>query len=220
MGRIPAAIRNIVWNTYIGIEKGTNPCYLRCGETISHANFECGHIISAKENGPDTISNLRPICSACNKSMGATCMIDFILKYEIHTINKDPIKKETEKNEKSQKPLDYFSEQYRKDPTNIIKKYFTNEVKESIDEFLKNNNNDLDKTINYIWANFVKQKEYKAIRLKIYEDFDEYQISGQKSDLNDDHHCKAILKDGRPCKNIKKQGDYCGVHGKGKAENP
>jgi 5-methylcytosine-specific restriction endonuclease McrA len=44
------------------------PC---CEETFVDAhNFEAGHIISFRNGGTDEISNLIPICSMCNKSMG------------------------------------------------------------------------------------------------------------------------------------------------------
>lgn len=44
------------------------PC---CYETLLDAhNFEAGHIISFRNGGTDELSNLIPICSMCNKSMG------------------------------------------------------------------------------------------------------------------------------------------------------
>ena len=74
--KIPKSVRVAVWNTYIGNNiKGK--CYVGCGEEITVNNYECGHIISEKNNGEVTIQNLRPICSTCNKSMGTQNMHDF-----------------------------------------------------------------------------------------------------------------------------------------------
>lgn len=79
--KLPSAVRNCVWNTYVGIEQKLGICFCCNIEPISFANFECGHIQSRVNGGDDTIQNLRPICSLCNKSMGKTNMIEFIEKY-------------------------------------------------------------------------------------------------------------------------------------------
>lgn len=52
-------------------------CYTGCKSEITIFNFECGHIISVKEGGSNMIDNLKPICGACNKSMGAGNMAEF-----------------------------------------------------------------------------------------------------------------------------------------------
>ncbi len=78
---IPQALRAAVWNTYIGVRKGTSHCFVGCGNIISQHNFECGHVQAESLEGPTTLSNLRPICSTCNKSMGVQNMEDFIKKY-------------------------------------------------------------------------------------------------------------------------------------------
>ena len=44
-------------------------------------NWECGHIISDKDGGDLSISNLRPLCSTCNKSMGARNMKDYVKEF-------------------------------------------------------------------------------------------------------------------------------------------
>jgi len=66
-------IREEVWNrTY-----GTNmrpKCIICCRNTLSPFNFETGHIISKKRGGNDTVSNMKAICSPCNKSMGVKNM--------------------------------------------------------------------------------------------------------------------------------------------------
>src|SRR6188474_1888058 len=76
--RISAALRALVWNTYIGEEKGIFRCM--CGSTVSQLNFECGHIIPWSQKGTTTLPNLRPICSRCNRSMGTTNMFEYMKK--------------------------------------------------------------------------------------------------------------------------------------------
>ena len=60
---------------------------MRCGETISVHNFECGHVVAESKGGITCISNLRPICSRCNASIGTDNMIDFMKRYGF--VNKD-----------------------------------------------------------------------------------------------------------------------------------
>jgi hypothetical protein len=80
--KIPATLRNSIWNLYIGSDKKNGTCFCCNTETISTANFQCGHIISEKEGGKLTINNLRPVCGLCNKSMGTQNMENFMTKHE------------------------------------------------------------------------------------------------------------------------------------------
>ena len=73
---IPKNIRSLVWNKYIGEINGIGECYV-CTCKISSQHFECGHIIAQVDGGTNTIDNLRPICSLCNKSIGSKNMNDF-----------------------------------------------------------------------------------------------------------------------------------------------
>jgi 5-methylcytosine-specific restriction endonuclease McrA len=82
--KIPQAVRNAVWNTYIGVNKGEDRCFVGCGEPITKSNFECGHIHAEAKGGPTDLENLRPICSACNKSIGTRNMEDFITEYKFN----------------------------------------------------------------------------------------------------------------------------------------
>jgi len=75
---IGKGLRDHVWNTYIGIKNGINKCLCCNIEQISQQNFEMGHIISKKNGGSNDISNLRPICSKCNKSMSTKAMFDYM----------------------------------------------------------------------------------------------------------------------------------------------
>lgn len=78
---LSVAVRTAVWNTYIGREYGLGYCFVGCGEQISQANFECGHVQSRKFGGSNEIENLRPVCSRCNKSMGTQNMFEFMKMY-------------------------------------------------------------------------------------------------------------------------------------------
>ena len=66
---IPKKLKNIIWDKYVGKERGIGHCYC-CNEEIDSKNFEAGHIIPEARGGPTNEGNLRPICSCCNKSMG------------------------------------------------------------------------------------------------------------------------------------------------------
>jgi hypothetical protein len=75
---ISKALKSKVWNTYIGKKKGISKC-LCCGDKeISQMDFECGHVLAHINGGKNTVENLRPICSLCNKSMGTTHMFEFM----------------------------------------------------------------------------------------------------------------------------------------------
>lgn len=76
---IPKALRNKVWTFYSG-EQFRGNCFC-CNQEISIQQFECGHIIPSSKDGPTTLINLRPICEACNRSMGAMDMRDYIRTY-------------------------------------------------------------------------------------------------------------------------------------------
>lgn len=73
---IPKTLKNDVWDEHIGREKGIGECFT-CHKEIDSKFFECGHVIAEVDGGDNTISNLRPVCSLCNKSMGKTNMNDF-----------------------------------------------------------------------------------------------------------------------------------------------
>ena len=74
---VPAPIRMNVWKHYIG-DTLQGKCLCCEREAITISNFECGHVVSVAMGGKNTIANMRPICSMCNKSMGTRNMDDFI----------------------------------------------------------------------------------------------------------------------------------------------
>lgn len=81
---IPKNVRVIVWNHYIGEDIIKHKCLCCKKVAISNINFEVGHVISEANGGTHEINNLRPICFACNHSMGTENMIDFVVKYGLY----------------------------------------------------------------------------------------------------------------------------------------
>lgn len=80
---IPLPLKSLVWKKYIGEVHikdsiAVGKCYCCQDREIDVNNFECGHIIAQSLGGRDSLENLRPICSVCNKSMGQTNMREFI----------------------------------------------------------------------------------------------------------------------------------------------
>lgn len=74
--KIPKAIREQVWLTFIG-KRFENKCFVKwCENKVTPFSFECGHNIPESKGGSMDIDNLRPICSNCNKSMGNEFSID------------------------------------------------------------------------------------------------------------------------------------------------
>ena len=73
---IPKPLREAVWrkdnNKFID-----GKCWVCKSNSINAFNFECGHIISRKRGGDDSLNNFHAICSLCNKSMGDKNMLDF-----------------------------------------------------------------------------------------------------------------------------------------------
>ena len=78
---IPAIIKKLVWNTYIGEDIGKAKCFCCNIIDITQLNFICGHYISEYNGGKIEINNLRPICLSCNLSMGKKNMDEFINNY-------------------------------------------------------------------------------------------------------------------------------------------
>jgi len=81
MVKIPQFVRYRVWNTYIGPDVSEYKCI--CGNKITQQQFECGHVIPRSKNGDENISNLRPICGSCNKSVGNKNLYEISLIYGI-----------------------------------------------------------------------------------------------------------------------------------------
>lgn len=74
-------IRKTIWNTYIGSDVIKHKCLCCKLAHITNTEFEVGHIQAFANGGTDEITNLRPICSACNKSMGTKNMREYVIEY-------------------------------------------------------------------------------------------------------------------------------------------
>jgi hypothetical protein len=79
--KIPKHIKTLVWNKYIGADVAQANC-VSCRDTkITNRSFHCGHVIAESKGGDMTINNLRPICDACNGSMGVQSMNEFTKEF-------------------------------------------------------------------------------------------------------------------------------------------
>ena len=115
---IPLSLKALVWNKYIGEEKGIGSCQCCRKNVIKQISFHCGHIISERNGGSTTLNNLIPLCQTCNLSMGRHNMNDFVKKYGFHdneydnelpkrTINKTKRKLTTNNNEINSDEMNY-----------------------------------------------------------------------------------------------------------------
>ena len=85
---IPRALREQVWLLYCGERNFKHKCLVTwCENLITPFSFEVGHNIPESKGGTIDISNLRPICSKCNKSMGDSYTIDEFSKISKRTSN-------------------------------------------------------------------------------------------------------------------------------------
>jgi 5-methylcytosine-specific restriction endonuclease McrA len=67
---IPRALREQVWLQYAG-ESYKQKCLVPwCQNMMTVFDFHVGHNIPESHGGKTEITNLRPICSRCNLSMG------------------------------------------------------------------------------------------------------------------------------------------------------
>ena len=74
---VPKVVRDLAWARWIGDDVAKTKC-MCCGlNEIKMNSFHCGHIMAEVNGGKTTVDNLRPICAACNLSMGADNMDEF-----------------------------------------------------------------------------------------------------------------------------------------------
>jgi len=81
---IPKNIKVLVWNRYLGESMSSHKCLCCKQVTIQNTNFHVGHVIAEACGGTHEIGNLRPICAACNHSMGTRNMIEFVKEYGLY----------------------------------------------------------------------------------------------------------------------------------------
>lgn len=65
---IPKGVKEDLWIRHFG-KKYKGNC-LVCNSVIDTKRFEAGHVKSVANGGSDNISNLKPICTKCNRAMG------------------------------------------------------------------------------------------------------------------------------------------------------
>ncbi len=75
-GGIRASVRYALWNRDFGETSGVGQCAC-CNRVITQQTFHAGHVVAKVNNGPDALSNLVPLCAACNMSMGTTNFHEF-----------------------------------------------------------------------------------------------------------------------------------------------
>ena len=76
---IPKSVKKQLWKNHFGDNFKGN-CFV-CRMEIYRDNWEAGHFISVANGGKDEISNLRPLCFDCNRSMGAQNLDSFVKEF-------------------------------------------------------------------------------------------------------------------------------------------
>jgi hypothetical protein len=79
--QVPKKIKEDAWFKYVGRGKPDVLCICCRNSVITPFQFHAGHITSCKNGGATIVENIRPICGACNLSMGAENMRAFVLTY-------------------------------------------------------------------------------------------------------------------------------------------
>lgn len=82
---IPKTVRRAVWEKSFGRNAGSGKCQCCYKTEITVWDFEAGHIHAQVYGGPNTVSNLLPICKTCNLSMGSRHLREF---QKTHGFNK------------------------------------------------------------------------------------------------------------------------------------
>ena len=74
--KIPQKLRQEVWLKTFG-KRFEGKCPTKwCSNTISVFNFEVAHNVPVSKGGKNTLTNLHPLCSGCNRSMSNIFTID------------------------------------------------------------------------------------------------------------------------------------------------
>lgn len=66
---VPFAVREAVWSKLNAPSSTAGACYT-CGGALRFQDMECGHVVPHALGGVDDLSNLMPVCRACNSDMG------------------------------------------------------------------------------------------------------------------------------------------------------
>lgn len=85
--KIPNSRRIATWNAHIGIAVGQAKCMCCQVNLITQHKFTCAHIVSDSHGGSIEVSNLRPVCDACNNDMGNENLRDFAARiYKVNVV--------------------------------------------------------------------------------------------------------------------------------------
>lgn len=85
--KIPNSRRIATWNAHIGIEVGQAKCMCCQVNLITQHKFTCAHIVSDSHGATIEVSNLRPVCDACNNDMGNENLRDFAARiYKVNVV--------------------------------------------------------------------------------------------------------------------------------------
>lgn len=96
---ISKTLRVRVWDENGGRNKRRMRCSGGCNRMIDIVDFECGHIVPRARGGGTDLSNLKPVCSSCNKSMGTINLNTFVEDQGLAIKKEEPsIKDEMELN--------------------------------------------------------------------------------------------------------------------------
>ncbi len=74
--KIPKALREQIWISQMGHVFAGKCKVTWCQNKMSVFDFQCGHNIPESRGGKTDVTNLVPICSRCNLSMGDMFTID------------------------------------------------------------------------------------------------------------------------------------------------
>jgi hypothetical protein len=81
--KIDKKLRARVWMENNGTSM-ISKCYCCDNELKFTDNYEAGHIIARAKGGSTDISNLKPVCRTCNRSMGTTHMKEYAISKGYH----------------------------------------------------------------------------------------------------------------------------------------
>jgi len=79
--KVPERLRQKVWDAHVGETQPTGQCYA-CAGSITQRTFEAGHVVAEANGGPTILSNLRPVCTPCNRSCGTRNLEEFKAQFQ------------------------------------------------------------------------------------------------------------------------------------------
>jgi len=77
---IPKVVKDLAWAKWIGDNIAKHKCLCCEVNEIKMNSFHCGHIVAETNGGLTSVENLKPICAACNLSMGTENLEAFKLR--------------------------------------------------------------------------------------------------------------------------------------------